>query len=156
MSTERNDGWVDVCVRARVGVCKCGQASLCVSIFIRSAEENPITVVSVEIKEIDLWWLQVEHGFVSVHVCLWVCVRQMQGRWRFYVDTDVGEKKDNNKMETEKKGFRNVKEGRRVHICDWPYAANTTSFMLTQLLLDQLVISSWWYTIVGMLSLIII
>lgn len=44
-----------MCVRARVGVCKCGQASLCVSIFIRSAEENPITVVSVEIKEIDLW-----------------------------------------------------------------------------------------------------
>lgn len=44
---------MSVCVKACA--CTCTQAHLCLSIFIRIAEENPIMIVSVEIKETDLW-----------------------------------------------------------------------------------------------------
>lgn len=54
-----------------------------VSIFIRGVEENPITTVSVEIKETDLWWLSSRsRGFC---VCVWVCVfaRLLRGSWQW-------------------------------------------------------------------------
>lgn len=54
-----------------------------VSIFIRGVEENPITTVSVEIKETDLWWLSSRsRGFC---VWVWVCVfaRLLRGSWQW-------------------------------------------------------------------------
>lgn len=40
------------------GVCVC--VYIYVSIFIRSVEANPIMIVSFQIKQIDLWWLQMQ------------------------------------------------------------------------------------------------
>lgn len=79
VSTDRHSGRAEggVCASVRISDgLSCTQTRLWVSIFIRCEEENPIMIVSVEIKETDLYWLQAEQRcvLVCVSVCFCVCL----------------------------------------------------------------------------------